>query len=89
MPVSNQNGVAPEDSHRVEPRLVSVSDVAALLRCSARQIYRLVESEKMPPPLKLGGMVRWDRVAIEQWICDGCPACPTVKRPSRKEVRGG
>ena len=26
-----------------------------------------------PEPVRIGGSVRWDRVAMEQWIDAGCP----------------
>lgn len=56
-------------------RLLTVQDMAAILNCSARTVYRLVDSGKMPPPCRLGGLVRWSRAAIDAWIADGCPAC--------------
>ena len=60
--------------------LIDVNDVAALLKCSARHVWRLADAGKMPPPVKLGALVRWSRVLIGQWIAEGCPNC-------RKRVR--
>jgi excisionase family DNA binding protein len=56
------------------PVLLDVSEVAGLLKCSARHVYRLAYSGRMPKPLKLGALARWNRDAIEQWLAAGCPA---------------
>jgi prophage regulatory protein len=62
-------------------RLLDVVAVAALLGVSARHVYRLADSGKMPRPLRLGGARRWDRAAIDDWILNGCPAMnSTTKR---------
>ena len=54
-------------------RLGTVDDVAQELSLSTRQIYRLSEAGKMPPPMKIGGSNRWDMDAISQWISSRCP----------------
>ena len=53
--------------------MLTVHDVARMLNCSVRTVYRLVDSGRMPRPVKLGALVRWPREAIEHWIDDGCP----------------
>lgn len=53
--------------------LLDVNDVAHILRCSARTVYRLADAGRIPPPVKLGALSRWPRHVIEQWIADGCP----------------
>ena len=60
--------------------MLNVGDVAKLLRCSARTVYRLSDSGRMPRPVKLGALVRWPREQVEGWIAEGCPNC-------RKAVR--
>ena len=55
------------------PGMLTVRDVARMLNCSARTVYRLTDSGRMPRPVKLGAMVRWQREAIESWIGRGCP----------------
>ena len=55
--------------------MLNVGDVAKLLRCSARTVYRLSDSRRMPRPVKLGALVRWPREQVEKWIADGCPNC--------------
>lgn len=55
------------------PELMSVHAVAALLGgCSPRHLYRLVNAGRMPPPMKLGGLVRWRRSDVLEWIAGGC-----------------
>ena len=53
--------------------LVDAETVAAMLSCSTRHVCRLVESERMPRPVRLGALVRWRRQEIEAWIANGCP----------------
>jgi len=55
--------------------LLNVNQVAALLNCSSRHVYRLSDAAKMPRPVKLGSLVRWSRRIVENWIADGCPHC--------------
>ena len=56
------------------PSLLDVRAVAKLLDCSERHIYRLRDAGRMPPPVRLGALVRWSRQAVEDWIAAGCPA---------------
>lgn len=65
-------------------RLIDVEDVAELLQCSTRHVRRLSDAGKMPPPLKLGALVRYRRDEIQSWIADGCPA---VRVPRRTQAR--
>ncbi len=60
--------------------MLDVQDVAALLKCSRRHIYRMADSGRMPPPVKLGALVRFDRDVLTRWITDGCPP---VRRAGR------
>ena len=54
--------------------LLNVGDLARMLDCSPRHVYRMCDAGKMPKPLRLGALVRWDRNVIETWISDGCPS---------------
>jgi excisionase family DNA binding protein len=60
--------------------LLDVRGVAALLGCSPRHCYRLADSGHMPPPVRLGVLVRWRRKTIEDWIAGGCKPCRTAGR---------
>jgi excisionase family DNA binding protein len=57
------------------PQLLTRHDVAKLLGCSARHVDRMAVAEKMPGPVRLGALVRWDRTVIERWIAKGCLSC--------------
>jgi len=55
--------------------LLGVKAVAELLDCSVRHVHRLRDGGKMPRPVRLGGLVKWRRAEIEQWVASGCPSC--------------
>lgn len=57
-----------------ETLLLDVRAVAAFLDCSPRHVYRLTDAGKMPPPVRVGALVRWDRRVLERWVADGCPS---------------
>ena len=57
----------------VRPGMLTVRGVAGMLCCSPRTVYRLVDSGRMPRPVKLGALVRWPKGTVERWIDAGCP----------------
>lgn len=59
----------------IDPLMLTVDGVASLLACSPRTVYRLADSGRMPPPVRLGSLVRWSRQAIDAWVVAGCPNC--------------
>jgi excisionase family DNA binding protein len=61
-------------------KLLDVGAVADMLGCSPRHVYRLSDAGKMPSPVKLGALIRWNRAAVEEWIDAGCPSCRKVGR---------
>jgi predicted DNA-binding transcriptional regulator AlpA len=71
--------VEQSDRAVVEPVMVDVQWVAEALRCSARHVHRLRDAGLLPPPVRLGALIRWSRTVLEKWIHDGCPA---VRRPA-------
>ena len=65
--------------------MLSVDDVAELyLNCSARHVRRLADAGRMPRPIKLGSLVRWPRLVIEQWIADGCPNVRNIAKGGKR-----
>lgn len=52
--------------------LIAVGGVAQLLACSRRHVYRLADAGRMPAPVRLGALVRWNSAEIENWIAGGC-----------------
>ena len=68
----------------IDAAMLDVQAVARVLRCSPRHVHRLRDAGRMPPPVKLGALVRWSRAVIEEWISRGCPPSRGGKhRPSR------
>ena len=58
----------------VEAALLDVRAVAALLDCSPRHVYRMADAGRMPPPVRIGALVRWRRADLDSWLGNGCPA---------------
>jgi len=71
-----------EKTSGAEPALVDVKEVAGLLNCSPRTVYRLADAGRMPAPVRLRTLVRWSREALMRWIAEGCPPCekPRMRR---------
>lgn len=68
----------------VNTRLGDVQAVAELIDCSSRHIYRLSDAGKMPRPVKLGALCRWNLTEIEDWISAGCPSVRTARSRGQK-----
>jgi len=66
-----------------EAALLDVEQVRGVLNCSARHVLRMADRGLMPPPVRLGALVRWQRGAVESWIANGCPAVRRTKEASR------
>lgn len=66
-----------------ESALLDVEQVASLLRCSTRHVYRLADVGRMPRSIKLGSLVRWRRGEVLDWIAAGCPKVRAVKGGAR------
>ena len=58
----------------ISRKLIDSEEVAEMLGCSARHVRRMAQSDKMPRPIRLGALVRWDRDMIAKWISRGCPS---------------
>lgn len=74
-------GTAGPDRARAE--LLNVETVAGLLNCSPRHVYRLSDAGRMPRPVKLGSLIRWNRAQLDAWIADGCPPVRNVRGGAR------
>lgn len=61
------------DSSTTESALITAKEVASLLGISVRSVWRMESSQQLPSAVRLGGLVRWQRSVIMQWIADGCP----------------
>jgi excisionase family DNA binding protein len=56
-------------------KLGDVNAVSEKCACSPRHIYRMADAGRMPAPVRLGALVRWDLDEIDRWISAGCPSC--------------
>ena len=56
------------------PAAYEAADIASLIKCSVRHIWRLSDGGLLPPPFRLGRLVRWNKTVIDAWIAAGCPA---------------
>lgn len=65
---------APHDSGKTLPLLLSSRQTSELTSIPLRTLWRYSRSGRMPPPKKIGALVRFSRTEIEEWIADGCPA---------------
>jgi len=55
--------------------LLEAKSVATVLACSPRMIWKMKDAGTMPPPVRVGRLVRWRREDIENWVREGCPSC--------------
>lgn len=57
--------------------MLSAQMLAKRLAISVRTLWRLRSAGKIPPPIRLGGAVRWRTADIEAWVAAGCPNPPS------------
>jgi predicted DNA-binding transcriptional regulator AlpA len=60
-------------SAETKSEFLDVNAMAALIGASSRTVRRLADWGRMPRPVSLGRMIRWQRSVIEEWIREGCP----------------
>jgi excisionase family DNA binding protein len=56
----------------VQPALYTVDDVANLLQCSARNVWKMNDRGALPGEVRVGKLVRWRVSDINAWIQRGC-----------------
>lgn len=69
--------------------LLDVRAVAKLCDCSARHVSRLADAGDMPPPHKLGRLLRWPRATLLAWIDAGCPSPRRTGWTFNAKTQGG
>jgi predicted DNA-binding transcriptional regulator AlpA len=57
-----------------DPLMWTGKEVAKALQVSERHLWRLAQAGQIPPPVRLGHLVRWSADVIRAWITAGCPA---------------
>ena len=73
--LADASGVGLSTLCRESAVLLDVKATTRLLGCSPRHVYRLSDSARMPPPVKIGALVRWRRSDVERRVAEGCPTC--------------
>lgn len=69
-------------------RIYDDNGVAALLQVSKRTVHRFVKLGILPPPIKLGHLIRWHETGLAQALLSPPTQAPGLKkrgRPSRAE----
>ena len=62
--------MAPETTRR-EPVLLTVGELAALLRTTPRNVYNLRARGQIPDAVKFPGLgLRWSAVAVRGWLAE-------------------
>lgn len=54
----------------------TADELAAVLKCSPRHVWRMRDLGKLPAAIRLGRLVRWPKVLIDSWLAAGCPKLP-------------
>lgn len=67
-----------------EKPLIDVKEFAAKLGCCPKHIRRMADSGRCPPSIQLGGLRRWNRQVVNDWIAAGCPVVRHVRIGGRK-----
>lgn len=60
------------DSMSTPPSLLTTKDLARLLQVSTRTLRRWQRGGHVPPPLRIGGSLRWRAADIETWLSSNC-----------------
>lgn len=70
-----------------EPLLISDTAAAALCGVSRASWHRLRAAGRIPPGVKLGRSVRWNRAELVAWTGAGCPDARTWAAMRQSEQR--
>lgn len=68
-----------ENSEDDQGEFLSAGEVASRLGIRERQVYRMKNDGRLPQHVKLGGLTRWSRRAIADWVENGCPHQEAVR----------
>ncbi len=69
-----------ESTRGVQPRYMTAKQVGQWFALSERTVYRWADLGKMPPPVKIGGSVRFKIETLREWEADGFPHQRTGRR---------
>lgn len=63
--------------------LLRVEDVAALLGVSPRTVWRLRDGGHIPPPVRVGSLIRWRRASLMMWLDESTEPCCKGRKGGR------
>jgi excisionase family DNA binding protein len=58
---------------QIASAVYTAQHIGVLLGVCTRTVWRLSDEGRIPGRFKLGGVVRWNKAAVDQWIKAGCP----------------
>ena len=58
---------------KVEKMLINIRDIAIILDVSERTVRRMNDAGRLPEPIQLGGLLKWKKSSIYDWIDLNCP----------------
>ena len=64
--------------------LINAKEVADMLNCSTRQVWKLMASGRLPQCLRLGRSVKWRLSDIQMFIRIGCNMAAFQSELARK-----
>lgn len=86
-----RESVREEVAQLVEPRFLTVADVAEMLQVCTKTVANLVRKEGLPVARQLGRELRFDRDQVVGWMRErvraDTPERPTLKRKHLERVK--
>jgi len=55
-------------------RLLTIQEMAAIVNCSVGTVYTMKAYGRVPPPIRLGRLLRWDPREVQKWLDNRCPS---------------
>lgn len=70
--------------------LLTVQELSRELRISVRQLWTMTSRGTLPPPVRIGRVVRWKVQDIENWVASDCPASEgSLATPAKGDSKKG
>lgn len=66
--------------------LISIRAVAEKLSVSTRTVRKMLATNRLPAPVRLGRSVRWRETELAEWVNAGCPSIENW-RPTPQNTR--
>lgn len=67
---STRSRGSPRDINKEGDGLLTTAEVARLLHCHERTLRRWCKAGVVPPPVRVGSVVRWRRAELEKWVSE-------------------